>query len=129
MREITPLLPGLSRFGRGCGGLFRWCSLSSDAGGLALREIHIRLKMAARLASCIADTCQSELVRHRLADIIRFRLLMIACGYEDGVGADSLCSDPALKMALGGGSLLAIHHFAAGEPAGRPQPCCAWAGP
>ncbi len=57
--------------------------------------------MAERLAGCIADTRQPERVRHSLADIIRFRLLMIACGYENGIDADSLRSDPAFKMALG----------------------------
>jgi hypothetical protein len=35
-----------------------------------------------------------------MADIVRFRLLMIAAGYEDGNDADSLRSDPMFKMAL-----------------------------
>jgi hypothetical protein len=38
--------------------------------------------------------------RIRWPDIIRFRLLMIAAGYEDGNDADSLRSDPMFKMAL-----------------------------
>jgi hypothetical protein len=37
---------------------------------------------------------------HSLADIIGFRLLAIAAGYEDGNDADSLRSDPLFKMAL-----------------------------
>jgi hypothetical protein len=36
-----------------------------------------------------------------LADILRFRILMIAAGYEDGNDADSLRHDPAFKLALG----------------------------
>ena len=39
-------------------------------------------------------------VSHTLADIIRFRLLMIAAGYEDGNDASSLRGDPMFKMAL-----------------------------
>jgi hypothetical protein len=37
---------------------------------------------------------------HTLAEIIRFRLLMIGAGYEDGNDASSLRSDPIFKMAL-----------------------------
>ena len=37
---------------------------------------------------------------HTLADIIRFRLLLIAAGYEDGNDATGLRSDPVFKIAL-----------------------------
>ena len=37
---------------------------------------------------------------HTLADIIRFRLLMIAAGYENGNDATGLRTDPVFKMAL-----------------------------
>ena len=60
-----------------------------------------RLGVADRLAACIEDNRQPGRVRHSLADLIRFRLLMIACGYEDAIDADSLRGDPAFKMALG----------------------------
>jgi hypothetical protein len=39
-------------------------------------------------------------ITHTLADIIRFRLLMIAADYEDGNDASSLRGDPMFKMAL-----------------------------
>jgi hypothetical protein len=38
---------------------------------------------------------------HGVAEIMRFRMLMIAAGYEDGNDADSLRHDPAFKLALG----------------------------
>ncbi|GGE85942.1 hypothetical protein GCM10011317_48880 [Niveispirillum cyanobacteriorum] len=96
------MLPGLSPVsGKAVEACFDGGSLLSDAGVLALREIDIRLNMAVRLAACIADTRQPDRVRHSLADIIRFRLLTITCGYEDGIDADSLGGDPAFKMALG----------------------------
>ena len=41
-----------------------------------------------------------EKVVHRLAEIIRFRMLMIAAGYEDGNDADTLRCDPMFKLAL-----------------------------
>jgi hypothetical protein len=52
------------------------------------------------LAGCLVDPRQPQRVEHRLAEIIRFRMLMIAAGYEDGNDADSLRRDPVFKMAL-----------------------------
>jgi hypothetical protein len=48
------------------------------------------------LPICRARTCS----RHRLAEIIRFRMLMNAAGYEDGNDADALRRDPMFKLAL-----------------------------
>ncbi len=94
-------LPGLSPVGgktvvaKFDGGL-----LSSDAGILVLREVEQRLRVADRLAACMVDPRAPELITHPLAEIIRFRLLMIGAGYEDGNDAGSLRSDPIFKMAL-----------------------------
>src|ERR1700704_5661235 len=94
-------LPGLSpvvgkkvvvKFG---GGL-----LSSDGGLLALREVEHRLRVADRMAACIEDPRAPDQITHTLAEIMRFRLLMIAAGYEDGNDADTLRGDPMFKMAL-----------------------------
>ena len=57
--------------------------------------------MADRLAGCLKDPRAPERVGHRLAEIIRFRMLMIAAGYEDGNDADTLRRDPMFKLALG----------------------------
>jgi hypothetical protein len=75
--------------------------LSSDGGVLLLREIEQRLRVAERLAGCIRDPRDPDLVTHALADIIRFRLLMIGAGYEDGNDASALRGDPMFKMAQG----------------------------
>src|SRR5207342_1184061 len=74
--------------------------LSSDAGILVLREVEQRLRVADRLAACMVDPRAPDLITHSLADIIRFRLLMIGAGYEDGNDASSLRSDPLFKTAL-----------------------------
>ena len=74
--------------------------LSSDGGVLLLREAEQRLGVAERLAGCIRDPRNPDLVTHTIADILRFRLLMIAAGYEDGNDASSLRGDPVFKMAL-----------------------------
>ena len=74
--------------------------LSSDGGVLALREVEQRLRVADRLAACMIDPRAADQITHSLADVIRFRLLMISAGYEDGNDANWLRRDPMFKMAL-----------------------------
>ena len=100
MTISTPMLPGLSPVGgKKVVAQFDGGLLSSDAGVLALREIEQRLCVAERLAACIVDPRTPEQIVHSLADIIRFRLLMISAGHEDGNDANSLRADPVFKMA------------------------------
>ena len=75
-------------------------ALSSDAGLLALREVERRLDVAGRLATCVDDPRDPARSQHSVADIVRFRMLMIAAGYEDGIDANALRADPVFKMAL-----------------------------
>ena len=75
--------------------------LTSDAGVLVLADIERRLGIAERLARCIADPRAPDRVHHTVADMIRFRVLLIAAGYPDANDCDTLRSDPAFKMALG----------------------------
>jgi hypothetical protein len=101
MVDSTPLLPGLSPVqGKVIVARFDGGRLSSEGGLLALREIERRLGVADRLAGCLTDPRAPEKVVHRLAEIIRFRMLMIAAGYEDGNDADALRRDPMFKLAL-----------------------------
>jgi Transposase DDE domain group 1 len=75
--------------------------LTSDAGVLVLAEIERRLGIAERLARCIEDPRSPGRIHHTLAEMIRFRVLLIAAGYPDADDCDSLRIDPAFKMALG----------------------------
>ncbi|HEX6010964.1 MAG TPA: IS1380 family transposase [Geminicoccaceae bacterium] len=75
--------------------------LTSDAGVLMLAEIERRLGIAERLARCLTDPRSPERVHHTLADMIRFRVLLVAAGYPDANDCDALRSDPAFKMAVG----------------------------
>ncbi|MDP9144375.1 MAG: IS1380 family transposase, partial [Actinomycetota bacterium] len=75
--------------------------LTSDGGVLVLAEIERRLGIAERLARCIEDPRAPERIQHTLAEMIRFRALLIAAGYEDGNDCDALRADPAFKMAVG----------------------------
>ena len=93
--ESTPALPGLSPVaGKPIIARFDGGSLSSDGGLLALREVEARLGVAQRLAACIDDPRAPERIQHSLAEMLRFRLLMIAACYDDGNDADGLRHDP-----------------------------------
>jgi hypothetical protein len=100
--ESTPALPGLPPVcGKRLVARFYGGELSSDGGVLALREIEARLAFAERLAACVADLRAPERVIHSVADILRFRMLMIAAGYEVANYVDSPRHDPAFRLALG----------------------------
>src|SRR3954452_13291643 len=101
MNDPTLPLPGLSLVaGKSVVAKFDGGLLSSNGGVLALREVEKRLRVGDRFAACIEDPRAPDQITHPLADIIRFRLLMIAAGYEDGNDAAELRRDPLFKMAL-----------------------------
>lgn len=100
--DVTLPLPGLSPVaGKPIIARFDGGSLSSDGGLLALREVEARLGVAERLGACVDDLRAPERIQHGLVEMLRFRLLMIAAGYEDGNDADSLRHDPLFKLANG----------------------------
>jgi hypothetical protein len=75
--------------------------LTSDGGVVLLSLAEQRLKVAERLAAAMADHRDPARVLHPLADILRARILAIACGYEDADDLDNLRTDPGLKLACG----------------------------
>ncbi|GAA4497375.1 hypothetical protein GCM10023158_19780 [Gluconacetobacter tumulicola] len=60
-----------------------------------------RIGLADRLARLIADPRTPRRVTHGVADILRARMLAIACGYEDADDLDHLRRDPGFKLACG----------------------------
>ena len=102
MADDAPFLPGLSPVaGKPVHLSFDAGRLTSDGGVLMLAEIERRLGIADRLARCIEDPRAPDRVEHGLAEMIRFRALLIATGYEDGSDCDELRADPAFKLAVG----------------------------
>jgi hypothetical protein len=102
MSDHAPFLPGLSAVGgKPVHVAFDGGRLTSDTGVLVLSEIERRLGIADRLAHCLKDPRAPERVRHSLAEMIRFRALLIAAGYADANDCDALRADPAFKMAVG----------------------------
>src|SRR3954447_12812186 len=82
MTEATEILPGLPAVkGKPVHVAFDGGRLTSDAGILLLAAIEQRLKIAERLAACLEDPRDPDRVRHGLAEMIRYRALLIAAGY------------------------------------------------
>ena len=128
-------LPGLSPVsGKTIIAKFDGGLLSSDGGILVLREIEQRLRVADRMAACIEDPRVPDQITHTLADIIRFRLLMIAAGYGVGNGRlQSVAAIPCFKMALdhaiGSRTVFAVERSRVLKTYPMHVPCCAWARP
>ncbi len=102
MVDDAPFLPGLSPVaGKPVQVSFDAGRLTSDGGVLMLAEVERHLGIAERLAGCIEDPRAPERIDHGLAEMIRFRVLLIAAGYEDANDCDALRADPAFKMAVG----------------------------
>ena len=75
--------------------------MTSDGGVLLLASVERRMGIARTLAPLIADPRNPLLVTHSVADILRARMLAIACGYEDADDLDHLRTDPGFKLACG----------------------------
>ena len=75
--------------------------ISSDGGVILLAEADRRLGLADKLAAVMSDPRDPARITHSLADILRARILAIACGWEDADDLDHLRKDPAFKLACG----------------------------
>ena len=75
--------------------------LTSDGGVLLLAAAERHLGLCDRLAALISDPRDPSRVIHPLADILRARILAIACGCEDADDLDHLRRDPGFKLACG----------------------------
>jgi hypothetical protein len=74
--------------------------LTSDGGLPWLAEAEDEVGICAALAACVPEWRRGP-VRHSLAALVRQRVFQIACGYEDQNDADTLRSDPLLKLVCG----------------------------
>jgi hypothetical protein len=60
-----------------------------------------RLDLVDTLAAIIPDHRDPAKITHTMSDILRARILAIACGYPDADDLDDLRKDPAFKLACG----------------------------
>ena len=75
--------------------------LSSDGGGLLLREIGERTGLLARMEGCFTDLREPVLVEHPLRQLLAQRVFGLAQGYEDLNDHDRLRHDPLAALVCG----------------------------
>src|SRR5712691_3606951 len=74
--------------------------LTSDGGLPWLVEAEEAIGICAAFAACIPEW-RGPHVQHSLEALVRQRVFQIACGYEDQNDADTLRTDPLLKLVCG----------------------------
>jgi Transposase DDE domain group 1 len=74
--------------------------LTADGGLPWLAEAEAATGICAALAAGVPEWRRGT-VRHSLAALVRQRVFQIACGYEDQNDADTLRTDPLLKLVCG----------------------------
>ena len=75
--------------------------ITTDAGGLLLREVDRRLRLTERLAACFTDYRRADLIEHQVGELVAQRLYGLALGYEDLNDHDQLRADPLIGVLIG----------------------------
>ena len=73
-------------------------AISSDGGGLLLREVEKRVAIIHGFAACFTDYRQPERIEHRLEEMLAQRIYGLALGYEDLNDHEQLRKDPLLAV-------------------------------
>ena len=82
-------------------GRFDGGAISSDAGGLLLREVEKRAKVIGQFAACFTDHRDAELIEHTVEELVAQRVYGLCLGYEDLNDHDDLRRDPLLGLLVG----------------------------
>ena len=82
-------------------GGFNGGEVSSDGGGLLLREVEQRTHILRRLSACFTDQRDPTRIEHELETLVKQRVFGLALGYEDLVDHDELCRDRLLALLCG----------------------------
>jgi hypothetical protein len=69
-------------------------NVTSDAGGLLLREVVRGSRIIDRLADCFSDFRKQDLVDHSVRDLVAQRVIGLCLGYEDLNDHEHLRNDP-----------------------------------
>src|SRR5665213_1396521 len=79
--------------------------VSSDGGGLLLREVDRKIKLVERVAACFTDGRSAERIEHTLAEMLSQRIFGLTLGYEDVNDHEQLRSDPLFRPLAGKSTL------------------------
>ena len=75
--------------------------ITSDGGGLLLREVDRCIGLLDRLADCFADYRNPESIEHSVRELVAQRVYGLALGYEDLNDHDGLRKDSTLALLVG----------------------------
>lgn len=82
-------------------GVFDGGKVTSDGGGLLLREVEDKFGFIEQFARCFADHRDPELIEHTVSDLLKQRVFGLCLGYEDLNDHDQLRCDPLLAVLVG----------------------------
>jgi Transposase DDE domain group 1 len=82
-------------------GRFDGGAITSDGGGLLLREVDRHLGLLERFAACFSDYRKATAVEFTVRDLVSQRVMALALGYEDLNDHDELRVDPLLAVLAG----------------------------
>jgi hypothetical protein len=82
-------------------GKFDGGMITSDGGGLLLREVDDRLGIVCRFAECFTDHRDQDLIEHSVEELLSQRVYGLALGYDDLCDHDTLRHDHLLATLVG----------------------------
>src|SRR5437773_3547762 len=82
-------------------GHFDGGDITTDAGGLLLREVEQRTGIIRRFAACFRDYRDPRFIEFTVQDLVAQRVYGLDLGYEDLNDHDRLRADPALAVMVG----------------------------
>ena len=73
-------------------------AITSDGGGLLLREVEKRIRILRQFAACFTDHRNADLIEHTVEELVAQRVYGLALGYEDLNDHEELRNDPLLAV-------------------------------
>jgi len=73
-------------------------AITSDGGGLLLREVEKRIGILHQFAACFTDYRNVDLIEHTVKELVAQRVYGLALGYEDLNDHEELRNDPLLAV-------------------------------
>jgi Transposase DDE domain group 1 len=80
---------------------FDGTTVTSDAGGLLLREVEAKFHFLDQFARCFTDHRDPDQVEHTLVELLKQRVFGLCLGYEDLNDHDTLRHDPLRAVLVG----------------------------
>lgn len=75
--------------------------ITSDAGGLLLREVEAKFRFLEQFSLCFSDFRDPDLIEHTVTELLKQRVFGLCLGYEDLNDHDQLRHDPLLAVLAG----------------------------